>query len=213
MQLQKFKQYALDIINEGIRLQKVDINGDRVTKWRYTNLQVITLILSVASLFFLKSGYSVDFAGYVIGFLGLFMGLFTSAIISTFERRDSILKADDSKDKGDELARLRKVKNHLKIFNGLTSYAIFIAIILVLLLSLNLLDPIFNAKIGGFDIDQLDRIVKERNYKVIIKIGVLQIHRFATTFLLLKFFYISTFSLISYFSYLQYEYNRIKIEL
>lgn len=76
MQLPIFKSFIKNVISEGNRLQKVNINGDKLTGSRFTQTQLISIILSIGMLFLIKTGYSDNFAGYVISFLSILLVYF-----------------------------------------------------------------------------------------------------------------------------------------
>ena len=138
MQLKTFKYFICKVVLEGNRLQKIGIDGKVSTEKRFTTIQKFAIILSIFSIAILNNGFSDNFAGFIIGFLGIFIGLFTSIVISVFDSKKILTKVEKASSL--EKARLKKVRNYLVQFTGLTSYSIYIALIIIILLSIVLLD-------------------------------------------------------------------------
>jgi hypothetical protein len=208
MQFKNFNRFVAEVIREGNRLQKHDITGKQLTRSRFTDTQVISIIIAIASLFILPKGFSSDFAGYTISFLGIFIGLFSSIVISMYDKRSNLF--DNYKNQiATEKARIIIIKNYLIQFTGLTSYAIFLALILIGFLSLILLLDSFQSNIFQY---RLVHSLNEINGKTLLnflKASVLVIHRFFTTYLFCNFLMITLFSMTSYFSFLLSEYKSI----
>lgn len=211
MQLANFKIFLSKVISEGNRLQRYDINGTLLTKKKFTQTQKIALIISMVSLCVLHKGFSNDFAGYIISFLGIFVGLFSSIVISMYDKRASLYENFREKDEIQQTVTLH-TKNYVVQFTGLTSYAILIAIVLIILLSLVLLHEVFQIDVRKY---YWISSVKELNLTTLINFGVATIlysHRFFVTYLLLNFFTITLYSISGYFSFLLSEYKRIKLK-
>ena len=207
MQFKTFKSFIWKVLKEGDRLQKSSIDGTVTTKSRFTNMQVLAIVVAIISIFLLKKGFTENFAGFIIGFLGIFIGLFASIVISTFDSKRDLMKNDNTISSM-EIARLKKVKNYLVQFTGLTSYSILIATILILLLLLVLLNVGFNSDIFEYKIvDTIDDVSYE-SLLSLIKVLILTLHRFFTVYLLIMFFTITIYSITSYFSFLQSEYKK-----
>lgn len=212
MQYYHFRTFVRSVLAEGNRLQRHDIDGKPTTKYKYTNLRVIAFCLSVVVVIILPKGYPENFAGFVIGFLGIFIGLFATAVISSFDRRETILRRDLDADQASEDARLELIKNHLIQFTGLTSYSILLASILVILLAMVLIHEVFRINIYDYQMVSSLNQAGIKEILNIIKVSFLVAHRYFITYLLIQFFIITIYSLTSYFSYLQSEYRRIKLK-
>lgn len=210
MQLKSFKSFVHQVIREGIRLQKLDIAGNRTTSNRFTTMQILSFVVASISTILLNTGFSDNFAGFVIGFLGIFIGLFASIIVSSFDRSKDILEVSETIDQL-ERVRMTKVRNHLVQFNGLTSYSIILAIFIILLLALVLLHPIFKLDIFEYKLIQSWKaLIQIRPILTFFGISILVFHRFLVIFLLINFFSITVYSLSSYFSFLQSQYKQPK---
>src|SRR5688572_17776905 len=133
MRLKIFKTFISEVIREGNRLQKVDIKGKVVQKRKFTDTQIISLVIAIISLFILPRGFSENFAGFTISFLGIFVGLFTTIVISLHDKSKSLF-IDYPMANEKEKARTKIVRNYMVQFTGLTSYSILLALVLVILL-------------------------------------------------------------------------------
>lgn len=209
MQFKTFKTYIVKIVTEGNRLQKHNINGKSLTNKSFTTMQVVSLIIASVSLKLLPTGFSDNFAGYIISFLGIFIGLFTSIIISMMDKSKSMFEKYDDKN-ALEKTQTRQLRNYLVQFTGLTSYSIFLAIILIILLSLVLLHNGFKSDIWNNDFVKHKEEINLTSVFLFFKRMILIVHRFFIVYYLLNFFIITIFSITSYFSFLLTEYNKLK---
>jgi hypothetical protein len=158
MQFKTFSSFIKDVIAEGDRLQKTDIDGRVITTKKYTQTQKIGFLLSVGLLFVIHDGFSDEFAGYIISFLSIFIGLFATIVISLFDKSNTLkeklveenLARENNTANYNEIARLKKKKNYLIQFTGLTSYAIYIAICIIILLLFTLLHDLFKENITSY---------------------------------------------------------------
>lgn len=210
MQLKNFRIFIGDVIREGNRLQKHDINGKPLTSKRFTDTQTISMLISLASIFILNKGFSENFAGFTISFLGIFVGLFSSIVITMYDKRHSIIGDYNSKTIDQQTQTIR-IKNYLVQFTGLTAYSILIAIVLIILLSFVLLHDVTKVNLYNYTFVNL----KEIDWKSIgyfIKNAIVITYRYYTTYLLLNFFFITLFSTTSFFSFLSSEYKEIKLK-
>jgi len=212
MEFKSFKKFTSDVIKRGLSLQKKDIRGQDTTKSRLTNTQVFSLLLAPVVVCLTPKGFSDNFAGFTIGFLGIFVGLFTSIIISLNDKSKSIFSKNSELD---QIAkqRLLKIKNHLVQFTGLTSFAILLAFFIVILLSVVLLSPENGTNIYSYQlVDDFASLGNLRTWFNFLVVTSVVIHRLLVIVLLFNFFSVTIYSLSSYFEYLQDEYKRIKIK-
>lgn len=211
MEFTTFKSFICKVVKEGNQLQKKTIDGKYVTKRKFTTMQILAVLLAILSVCLLPKGFSENFAGFVIGFLGIFIGLFASIIISSFDKRKVTFALEEKINEVDK-ARLKKVRNHLVQFTGLTTYAILLAKTIIMLLSLVLLHEKFSMNISNYEMIKDFSQVKMENFMNVGGIFILVLHRFFVIYFLVNFFTVSIYSLTSYFTYLQSEYKRIKIK-
>jgi hypothetical protein len=88
----------------------------------------------------LPGGINDNFAEYAIAFLGIFVGLFTSIIISLYDKGKSLYIGINEKNEK-EKAQVEILRNYLVQFTGLTAYFIILALVAVILLLGILLFP------------------------------------------------------------------------
>jgi hypothetical protein len=209
MQFHNFKIFVLKIIFEGRRLQRFDINGKELVRGRFSSIQIFSILFSIATLWLLPRGFSVDFAGYTIAFLGIFTGLFSSIVVSLYDQSSAMFEKYPEMEQLEKL-RVKQVRNYLVQFTGLTAYAILIATALVILLSIVLLSERTTANLLNY---RLVSNLGEINLNSLIcfgKVAILIFHRVLTTYLLLSFFTITIFATSSYFAFLLSEYEKRK---
>lgn len=208
MQLKIFKNFIKEVYKEGNRLQKVDINGKQHTKRYFTHTQLLSLVVAGSTLFLLPKGFSDNFAGYIISFLSIFIGLFTSIVISMFDKSKGLFQ-DYERKSPDEQANIKKTRNYLVQFTGLTSYSIFLAILLIVLLTMVLVHDKFKVDISNYHLIFSFQGWNKDSILLFIKVTILCLHRFLIVYLLLNFFTITMYSTTSYFSFLLSEYKNL----
>lgn len=210
MQFKTFKIFVSKIAHEGNRLQKVDITGNPTTKRRFTDMQILAVLLAVVAVIVLHEGFPDDFVRDIVVFLGVFVGLFAGIVISLHDKRKDLLAQYEEKSQI-EKTEIKKIRNYLVQFTGLTAYAILLALILIILLTVSLLHKgffelnIWEYELKGFhDIDI-------RAILCFTHVSLLIIHRFLISYLLVNFFAITIYAITSYFSYVLSDYNKIKM--
>lgn len=208
MEFRAFNTFVVKILREGRRLQKFDIAGQPTTRRRWTHTQLGSLALSILLCILLPTGINDNFAEYAIAFLGIFVGLFTSIIISLYDKGKTLYDGISNKS-SQEKARIEIVRNYLVQFTGLTAYSIVLALIAVVMLLGVLLFP--NARVDILQYHFVSSFA-EVNYKSAVTFfrlsGVL-LFRFTLLSLLLNFFAVTLFSLSSYFSFLMSEHKKL----
>ncbi len=211
MQLKNFKIFLLDIFNEANRLQKVDITGRVLTTNKYTDIQKISFIIAILGVLILKRGFSDNFAGYTISFLGIFIGLFTTIIISMYEKKDTVIENYLKKDQIDK-NRIIKIRNYHLQFTALVSYSIIVALFVIVLLFLVMLSK--RTQINIWDFRFVNPFTEFRWSYVLLFIQqcLICLHRFLVLYFLSMFFANTIFSVSSYFSFLLSEYKRIRLK-
>ncbi|HTB06141.1 MAG TPA: hypothetical protein VK806_04240 [Bacteroidia bacterium] len=203
-----FKIFVEKVIKEGNRLQKFNINGKPLTKSRFTTSQVIGFIIAVTSVFTLPSGFSKDFAGDIIVFLGIFIGLFASIIIAMFDSSKRMFEKFDTATEV-EKTLIRQKRNYAVQFTGLTSYSILFALIVIGLLAITLLSEKFNTNIYNYEFITTLKTIDAHAFILFCKVAILMVIRFFIIYLLFSFFIITIFAITSYSTYLLSEYKRL----
>jgi hypothetical protein len=209
MTFKTFKTHICKVVREGNRVQKHNIVGKPTTKRWFTGTQVASILIGLAVTLVLPIGFSKDFSGYTIGFLGIFVGLFSSIVIS-MQDKSTTLYVDWNNKSEPERRRARKIRNYIVQFTGLTSYSILLALVVIILLSATLLNDAFQIDVSKYHWLSLKQI----DLKIAVSstgIFLIYAHRFITLYFLLNIFFITIYSTTSYFAYLQSEYKKIKV--
>ncbi len=211
MQLKNFKIFLSDIFKEANRLQKRNIAGQVLTTRKYTDTQKISIILAILGVAILKHGFSDSFAGYTISFLGIFIGLFTTIIISMYEKKDAIIENYLKTDQVDK-NRIIKIRNYLLQFTALVSYSIIVALFVIVLLFIVLLSKKTQINIWDFNFINPFKEFKWTYAFLLLQQLLICLHRFFVIYFLCMFFANTIFSVSSYFSFLISEYKRIRLK-
>lgn len=210
MQLTTFKTFLFNIQKEGNRLQKVDINGHVITTRKFTQMQSLAAIAALSSLYFLPNGFPEKFAGYTITFLGIFIGMFSASIIALNNWRTRLEVKPETSDI--ELIDLKKSRNHMVQFTGLTAYGIVMALIVIILMLFSLAHSGFSKHICSYEPVRSFSEISFESIKNFIKILIIVLHRFFAVYFYANFFTITSYSITSYFSHLISDYKKIKLD-
>jgi hypothetical protein len=208
MEWLEFKSFVAKILREGRRLQKVDITGQRTTTRRWSHTELISFSISVILCVLLPTGINANFAEYAIAFLGIFVGLFTSIIISLYDKSQHLYTDFDKKTKLDR-TRISLLRNYLVRFTGLTAYSIILALIAVILLLGILLFPDQRINIWTYRIVTSWQAINFQTVWNFVHVAITVVFRLVVFCFLLNFFSVTLFSLSSYFSYLLSEYKSL----
>lgn len=214
MQWKVFKSFIGKVVSEGNRLQKVDINGQITTKKYFTQTQKVGVFFSIIVVVLLRKGFSENFAGFVISFLSIYIGLFTSIVINLFDKSKGIIvsiKEEEAKIVNGTadlilLAKLKKGRNYLIQFTGLSAYAILLATLVVILLLMVLLFPNLAIDIYGYKFVNWRNLTIESILTFLAQL-VIVLHRYFILYLLFNFFVITIYSISSYFNFISSEYK------
>jgi hypothetical protein len=222
MQFKNFKKFIRDIIKEGNRLLKKDvITGMDAKGTALTNLRLWSIVIAIASgSFLLRKGFPGDFVRDTTVFLGVFIALFTSIIITLYD------KTKDWKDfKQQSLEWSKEDKNQFKLtknliiqFTGLTAYAILLALATIMLLLISLLgEDFFKSDLYSY----INRLISQECASSIFSICnledtgsaiILFLHRSLVIYWLSIFFVVTIYSTTSYFSYIQSHFKKFKLD-
>lgn len=207
MEFQNFKTFIVSVVQEGNRLQKRNINGETLTSRRFTNMQIVIIVVSAFALLIIPRGFTDNFAGFVISFLGIFIGLFTNIIIWMYDKSRSLFENYITKDEIEKV-KVKQIKNYMVQFTGLTSYSILISILIIVLLLVTLATNSISVDINKYSLITDFKKLSFYNIVLFLKMSLILIYRFSIIYFLLLFFIITTFSTTSYFSFLMTEYKK-----
>lgn len=155
----KLNDFLSDLRRNAKKYENVDINGeeDNAPLDKYGK-KIICSLISVITIFFLKSGFSEMFINYAGTILSILIGLFITALIFSFDKFYSLekkkrynvypTKKDTSKqytieeEEKESISSTEKLLdiqayNYTKQFSYITGYNIILCIYVLLLLTIN----------------------------------------------------------------------------
>lgn len=190
--------YTKELITGAWEWQYKGVSGKGAKpKLFFTRFQVLSLCISVAYLFLTidKVAFNKDFINYMITSFSIFVGLFVSILIMFFDKLSS-LKAPGNN--VNELIIYRHSRNFFYQFTYLTTYNIFIAILLLVLLIIPLLFDGFNLPLKTtWLFVKSNSIFDLRTSLKILKATAYSLHKVCTLYFILDFFFIAIFSISS----------------
>lgn len=191
--------YILNLISEGQKWQYQNATCTNTKpKLYFTTLQWIAILL--ASIFVLTnhSGLSTDIIDFLLSSLSIMTGLFLALIVIVYDKfKELDFNVETDEDKINKL----KSWNYLRQFNALTSYSIFIALIVISILIGSLL---YGYQINISSI-HLAKSFNEIDGCLTIKIAIVVIVRFCMTYFLLDFFILTIYAISSLFQFINIE--------
>lgn len=208
MQFKSVKRILFPLIKGGIEWQFIDINGnEKKPKFFLSDIQWILLMGCIFINFKLDKGLSKDLIGYIMSAFSISVSLFISLLVSIFDKFENInfLEKNISED---NKIRLIQKKNFFKRFISITSYLIFLSILIILLCSINYLFSI------DISIDYKDFVLdvcKIDIGKTIISIIILT-YRIILYYLLMNYLLLTLFVTSSSYEYYISEIDRKKIK-
>lgn len=221
MQLLTLTNYISGILHRGDYFEKHDVNGTIICHGRLTKLHVLAIVLGALAPFTIGNGFSDEFAGYTVGFLGIFVGLFASIVLSLYDKRIQILNEIRDREfnplsQGERVEvssvvnqRLIKSKNYLKQFTALTSVSILLAFFLIISLLLSLLFKPLSLNLYEHYLITDSNDISWSSVWTGFKLTVASAHRAVTIYLLTRFFLISLYSISSYFAFLNSQFKKL----
>ncbi len=206
-----------DLLKDAYLYQYADIADSeeqikgKKPKFFFTKLQWAFIVLAVLIAFFIRNGFNLDFCGYIISGLSLFVGIFFTFIIALYDKFNSIdfsqFYSSISEDKSQLGIRL---KNYFKKTTVLSLYLILLSIICILLLSCTLLfDSILNQKINPIEI--IRNIHSNPIWQFVMAFGIF-IYRSVVLYFLLDFILITVSLSASIYDFIISEYNKVNLK-
>lgn len=203
--------YLLRLVKSGHYWQYTNINGQGVKpKHWFSNIQLFIIALSLLCTLLNPLGFNKDFIGYIITALSIFVGLFLSLIVviyDKFRNTDFDIERCSNKQK----LYLQQIWNFFSQFTGLTSYAILISILSIILLSISLISAV------NVDIDEYYFLsYKEWSLEAIIlflNLSMVFLYRMVTIYFIVDFLLLCTYAVSSIYSFIYLEYEKRKPEI
>lgn len=195
----KYQYYKINIIKE-------EDNKRLKPKLYFSKYQFFIILSCVGIIVFNDNAFSNDLSGYIISALSLFIGLFFTFIFTLFDKykskytNDFLLTSTD-----EEKAVNDKNINFYKKVSYLTLYAILIAIITIILFSINLIFNIEAPKLVFFDLIKTVRCFEEYDYHY--RLLLVSLYQFLSFYFLFDFLLLTIYILGSIFEYLKGEYK------
>lgn len=200
MNISNLLYYILKLIVEGQRwqYQNATCTGKSPRWYYFTTLQWIAILFAFIFVLTNNTGLSTDIIDILLSLLSIMIGLFLALIVVVYDKfKDLTFNADTDEEKINQL----KSWNCLRQFNALTSYAIFIALIVILILIGSLL---YGHKTDFSDIGFAESI-KNIDVYLSIKIILIIAIRFSLVYLLLDIFILTIYAVSSLFQFVNIE--------
>jgi hypothetical protein len=207
VQLKSVKTYLFRLIKDGHKWQYLLISGkgDK-PKYHLTVVQWILLCSSIIAYYFFNNGLNNEFVGYIINALSIFIGLFLTLILSVFDKFKSLEYASQATELDEEYRTQRT--NFFKQFTALTSYAIVIAVLCILLLSITFATEKFKLNIFHESFISSSFGIIIINTVKLTKLFIVAIYNVSIIYFLLDFLLIVIYAVTSMHTYMMIEYNK-----
>lgn len=209
----KVTGYLRILLKEGRKWEFSDLlaqkspTTDREIKRHSWMKRSILLMPTILICIFLKKGLDQNAVGYAIAALSIFIGLFSSLIITMYSRFLTIPKLDDNATHLQELED-KKVKNFIRQFTFITGKNLLVATILIALMLLVLVFPRYMS-IDVYSLSPIETIEDISWGSSLLAINtVLAIGlRLSIIYLAFDFFLSLLYSLGALFAFLKREYK------
>lgn len=204
MNVSNILYYGLKLIFEGQKWQYQNVTcTNKAPKLYFTSLQWIAILLALLFVLKNQSGLSSNTIDYLLSSLSIMTGLFLALIVIVYDKFKEIVfdaETDDNK------IKQLKSWNYLRQFNTLTLYAIFIALIVILILIGSLL--------YGHSIDlseiSIATSLNKVDFGLSIKVIITILLRISTIYFLFDFFILTVYAVSSLFQFINNEMLSIK---
>lgn len=200
-------KYTQLLKTKAIEYEQKDINGNTSVGFVKKNARkIISFFVSIVLLFLLKKGFPEIFISYVSTILSIFIGLFITALIFSFDKfyiKEDLSKAN-SQDKVIDIQSF----NFSKQFSFLTGYNILLSILTLILLSLNTLFP----ELSSINIFEYELIFENITSQVILnalQILFVYFQRFLVLYWLTSIIYLTIFIISSMVNYMSFKIDKI----
>lgn len=199
MNISNLLYYILNLIVEGQKWQYQNATcTNKRPKLYFTTLQWIAILLAVIFVLTNHTGLNTNIIDFLLSSLSIMTGLFLTLIVVVYDKfKELDFNVEEDEDK------INKVKswNYLRQFNALTSYSIFIALIVISILIGSLL---YGYQINISDI-QFARSFNSIDINLTIKTVFIIIVRFCVVYFLLDFFILTIYAVSSLFQFINIE--------
>ena len=208
----KFRENILELILYGHKYQYFKINESEIDNQKnkpklfFSKYQYFILLLCLSIVLLNKNTFSDNLSGYIISALSLFIGLFFAFIFTLFDKYKSKYTPEFIAQSTEEDNVINKKNiNFYKKVSYLTLYAILIAIITIILFSLNLIFEFKYPKLGLIELIDTFNCLSDYNFHW--KFILISIYQLVSFYFLFDFLLLTLYILGSVFEYLKGEYR------
>lgn len=213
--LRSFDPNLIDLIMDAHRWQYSEINDNKdkslakKPRFYFTKTQWFLVGLSMGIVIMCPNSLSVDFAGYIISGLSLFVGLLFTIVVSLFDKFCNIDFTKYNKRVNMDLYKIGvRLKNFFKKSIILTLYTAILAIVSILMLSIDIL---FEMMQKDFDVFEIICNYHKYSCLSLLKLAIIVAHRVILFYFLLNFIYITKQLITSFYDYMISEISNVKL--
>lgn len=204
----KLIKYITNIKKNALKFEKTDLNGVVYQYFVKRHLRkIFSVIASILIIYYLQSGFNSDFIQYTSTILSIFIGLFATALIFSFDRfyqktEKKILEKASAK----KVLYQKKSYNYSKKFSYITGYNIILSIFSIALLLLSVLFKDF-LSINFFEYDFVFKDFKIEYFITFFKLSIIFLQRFLVLYWLFSIFYFTLFLVSSLVIFMTEKYD------
>ncbi|NJX16710.1 hypothetical protein [Tamlana crocina] len=200
-------KYTKQLKKKATEYEQKDINGNTSASFKdkYAR-KLVSFFVAIVLLVSLNTGFSETFISYVSTILSIFIGLFITALIFSFDK--FYVKKDLTKANSQEKLIDTQSFNFSKQFSYLTGYNIILSIFTLVLLSISTLFPDLSS-INAFEYKLDFSTIKAEYIYNFIQIILIYIQRFLVLYWLSSIIYLTIFIISSMVNYMSLKTDEI----
>lgn len=211
--MKNFGKYIRIILRNSFKWQKAKIGNpdsfDRVNAhwYSFSTIQIGFILVGVLYAIFIGIPFSKDLMGYVVSMFSIFIGLLLSLVFVVYDKYQNNQSFEENLENPIEGSNHRRDNRYFRQFTTLMIYAIFIAMLDILLLIPCFIEGNMN-ELGSNLIQYLinllgvSDLILKKVYRCLI--GVYQI---TIIYFILDFFLLLGYGITSFYVFIDREYN------
>lgn len=191
--------YLLSLIVKGHEWQYQNATcTNKPPKFYFTGLQWGALLLAVLFVLTNHAGLCAEIIDFLLSSLSIMTGLFLALVVIVYEKS----KEFDFSAESDE-EKINKIKswNYLRQFNALTSYAIFISLIVISIL----IGSLLYGHRTDFSNIHIIKSIGDIDIWLTLRVFIVGIVRFCMAYFLMDFFILTIYATSSLFQFINIE--------
>lgn len=198
--------YLFRLIKDGHEWQYKNLNGTgKRPRFYFSFLQIIALFISVLFVINEPDGLSSSAKDYILGCLSIMVALFLSLILVVFDKSKPLVMEDDKK-----VTRIHSW-NFFYQFNALTSYAILVALVVIIF---TIIELVFNISFNLSDYYFVPYYTWNFNAVILfIKGCIVAFMRLCVIYFLIDFFIICLYAICSIYQYMRLDFLKRKPDI